>query len=456
MKTDLLSGNILKSLLVFAIPMFLSNIFQNLYNTADMVIVGHFLGETSLASIGACAVIFELLIGFAMGVGGGFGIVVARSYGAGDQDLLKRAVAAAVVIGMLLTFFISVTASLFMMPLLKLINIPANIIDTAYSYISVLIIFAVVLFTYNFCAGLLRAIGNSTMPLFFLVISSLLNIVFDILFITSFNMGVRGAAVATVAAQGISTALCLVYIITKCPILIPHKKHFRYDAALYRELAAQGFSMGFMMSIVTLGSVVLQRAINGLGYLVIAGHIAARKLNFLCMIPIPTIAIALSTFVSQNKGADQLDRIRKAVRYGNFIAVIWGAFITVVLMFFSRILIRLLSGSNESIVIENGARYLMMNSPFYMVLGMLLNFRHSLQGIGKKIVPVISSVIELTGKVTFAFLLIPYLGYFAVIICEPIIWCIMFIQLLYSFYTNPYIRGKSVTVVSCVLGIIHH
>jgi putative MATE family efflux protein len=445
MKTDLLSGNILKSLLVFAIPMFLSNIFQNLYNTADMVIVGHFLGETSLASIGACAVIFELLIGFAMGVGGGFGIVAARSYGAGDQDLLKRTVAGAVVIGILLTLFISVIASLFMMPLLKLINIPANIIDEAYSYISILMIFAVVLFTYNLCAGLLRAIGNSTMPLLFLVISSLLNIVFDVLFITSFNMGVRGAAVATVAAQGISTVLCLIYIIKKCPILIPHKKHFRYDAALYKELTAQGFSMGLMMSVVTLGSVVLQRAINGLGYLVIAGHIAARKLNFLCMIPIPTIAIALSTFVSQNKGADQLDRIRKAVRYGNIIAVIWGTFITIVLLFSSSVLIRLLSGSNESIVIENGARYLMMNSPFYMVLGMLLNFRFALQGIGKKIVPVISSVIEFIGKVTFAFLLIPYLGYFAVIICEPIIWCVMLIQLLYSFYTNPYIRRKSVT-----------
>jgi putative MATE family efflux protein len=445
MKTDLLSGNIIKSLLVFAIPMFLSNIFQQLYNTADMVIVGYFLGETSLASIGACAVLFELLIGFAMGVGGGFGIVVARNYGAGDQDLLKRTVAGAVVIGFLLVIFISIIASMFMVPLLKLINTPANIMEAAYSYISVLIGYAIVLFSYNLCAGLLRAIGNSTMPLFFLIISSLLNIVFDIIFITSFNMGVRGAAVATVLAQGISTVLCLIYILQKCPILIPHKEHFRYNAVLYKELVAQGFSMGFMMSIVTLGSVVLQRAINGLGYLVIAGHIAARKLNSFCMMPIPTIAIALSTFVSQNKGADQLDRIRKAVRYGNFIAIIWGSFIAIVLIFSSSFLIRILSGSDESIVIENGRNYLMINAPFYMVLGMLLNFRFALQGIGKKIVPVISSVMEFAGKIIFAILLVPVLGYFGVIICEPIIWCIMFIQLLYSFYTNPYIRGKSVT-----------
>jgi len=203
--------------------------------------------------------------------------------------------------------------------------------------------------------------------------------------------------------------------------------------------------MGLMMSIVTLGSVVLQRAINGLGYLVIAGHIAARKLNSFCMMPIPTIAIALATFVSQNKGADRLDRIRKGVRYGNTISGVWGVFISLFLFFASPLLMRLLSGSNEIIVIENGARYLRINSPFYLILGMLLNFRFALQGIGKKIIPLVSSIIELTGKVVFAFLLVPSLGYFGVILCEPVIWCVMFIQLLYSFYSDPYIRGYKLT-----------
>jgi putative MATE family efflux protein len=443
MKTDLLTGNITRSLLIFAVPMLLSNIFQQLYNTADMVIVGHFLGETSLAAVGACSVIFELLIGFAIGIGRGFGIVVARNYGAGNQDIFKRTIAGAVVVGIMVTLFISVTASLFMMPLLKLINVPEYIIDTAYSYISLLTAFSVVTFTYNLCAGLLHAIGDSTMPFLFLVISSILNIIFDVIFITSFNMGVRGAALATVAAQSISTALCLIYIFKKCQILIPQKKHFRYDSALYKELVAQGLSMGFMISFVYLGSVALQRAINGLGYLVIAGHIAARKINSFCMMPMNTIAIAVSTIVSQNKGANQLSRIRKVVRYGNYITVIWAVFISIVLMFSSRILIRLLSGSNESVIIENGSRYLMINSPFYIILGMLFNFRLSLQGIGKKIVPIISSIIEFIGKILFAFLLVPVLGYFGVIICEPIIWCLMFLQLLYSFYTNPYIKGTA-------------
>jgi putative MATE family efflux protein len=448
MKTDLLTGNITRSLLIFAVPMLLSNIFQQLYNTADMVIVGHYLGETSLAAVGACAVIFELLIGFAIGIGRGFGIVVARNYGAGNQDIFKRSVAGSVAAGILVTFFISVTATLFMMPLLKLINVPEYIIDTAYSYITLLTAFSVVTFTYNLCAGLLHAIGNSAMPFLFLVISSILNILFDVIFITKFNMGVRGAAVATVTAQSISTTLCLVYIFKKCPILIPHKKHFRYDAPLYKDLLAQGLSMAFMLSIVYLGTVALQRAINGLGYLVIAGHIAARKINSFCMMPMNTIAIAVSTIVSQNKGANQISRIRKIVRYGNFITVIWAVFITAVLMIFSPALIRMLSGSSESVIIENGSRYLMINSPLYIVLGMLFNFRLALQGLGEKIVPLISSVIEFAGKIIFSFLLVPILGYFGVIICEPIIWTLMFLQLLYSFYTNPYISGKTKSLLT--------
>jgi len=440
---NLLNENIIKSLLVFAFPLLLSNIFQQLYNTADMVIIGHFLGESSLAAIGSCAVIFELLIGFAIGVGRGFGIVAARSYGAGDKNLLKRTVAGSILIGGALTLFISLFASLFMMPVLQLINTPANIIDAAYSYISVLTAFAIVSFTYNLCAGLLQAVGNSTMPLLFLIISSVLNILFDIIFITWFNMGVYGAAVATVAAQGISATLCIIYIIKKCPMLIPGKKHFHYDSALYKELVAQGLSLGFMLSIVTLGSVVLQSAINGLGYLVIAGHLAARKINSFCMMPLSTITAAVTTFVSQNKGADRPDRIRKGVRYGNVIAVTWGMFISVVLVFSSGFLISAISGSKESIIIENGTRYLLINSPFYIILGMLLNLRYALQGIGKKKTPVISSVIEFISKVIFAFFLVPALGYMGVIICEPIIWCFMFLQLLYSFYTNPYIRAKS-------------
>lgn len=442
-KTDLLKGNILKSLLIFAIPLFISNLFQQLYNTADTMIVGHFLGDTSLAAIGACSAVYELLIGFALGIGNGMSMVVARSFGAGDERLLKRAVAGSLIIGAGITVVIMIISCIFLYPLLEVLHTPEEIIEESYSYIFVIVMCVGVMFAYNLLAGLLRAIGNSVMPLVFLVISSVVNIGLDILFITQFSMGIRGAAVATVIAQGFSSLLCLIYILWKAKILIPQKEHFRIEGRLYKELAGQGLSMGVMVAIVSAGTVILQFAINELGYLIIAGHTAARKLNSFCTMPLMTMALATSTFVSQNRGANQRERIIKAVRYSNWISVLWAAVITAILFFAAPVLVKFLSGSSEAVVIENGAMYLRINAPFYSVLGILLTMRNSLQGIGKKIVPLISSVIELVGKIVFVVFLIPYLGYFGVIVCEPIIWCLMCAQLVFTFYTDSYIRGKS-------------
>ena len=265
-------------------------------------------------------------------------------------------------------------------------------------------IFVGVMFAYNLCAGLLRAIGNSVMPLVFLLISSVLNVGLDLLFITQFNMGIQGAAIATVIAQGVSAILCFYYIYKKCPILLPHKEHFKISRELYQELAGQGFSMGLMMSIVS------------------------------------TLGLALSTFVSQNKGANQGLRIRQGVRYANLIAVGWSVIATVVLFFIAPTLVQLLSGSSSAVVIDNGSLYLMLNAPFYCMLGILLNLRNSLQGLGRKIIPLVSSIIEFIGKIVFVWLFIPLLGYFGVIICEPVIWCCMCLQLAYSFYRDPYIK----------------
>ncbi|HCW52166.1 MAG TPA: MATE family efflux transporter, partial [Clostridium sp.] len=248
-------------------------------------------------------------------------------------------------------------------------------------------------------------------------------------------------AAATVIAQGISAILCILYIFKKAYILIPSKKHFAIDKDLYFELIGQGLSMGMMLCIVSTGTVILQTAINNLGHLVIAGHTAARKLSAFCMMPAGTIALSVSTFVSQNKGAGEGIRIRKAIRYANILAVLWGIIISIILMFTSQYIIKLLSGSNEVVVIENGSKYLIYNAPFYGVLGILLNLRNALQGLGKKVIPLISSVIEFFGKIIFVILFIPGLKYFGVIICEPVIWGFMCIQLCFSFYNNPYIRA---------------
>lgn len=409
-QVDLTKDKIFKALLLFAIPIFISNIFQQFYNTMDTMIVGNVLGDTSLAAIGACTAVYELLIGFALGVGNGLSIVVARSFGANDKELLKRSVAGSIVIGIGLTIIIMIISQLGLYPLLQLLDTPQNIIHESYSYISMITLFVGVMFAYNLCAGLLRAIGNSFMPLVFLIISSVVNIVLDLVFITQFNMGIQGAAIATVIAQGISAVLCIVYMWKKTPILIPQKDHFKFDKALYQELAGQGFSMGFMMAIVSSGTVILQKAINGFGYLTIAGHTTARKINAFCIMPCATIAASLSTFVSQNKGADNRERIIEGVKTGFKISIGWGIIATVVLFFLARPLVTLLSGSSEAVVLDNGSRYLMINAPFYAVLGILLILRNSLQGLGKKVVPLISSVIEFIGKVVFAWLCIPCLG----------------------------------------------
>ena len=253
-------------------------------------------------------------------------------------------------------------------------------------------------------------------------------------------MGIQGAAVATVISQGISVLLCIVYIMKKTKILIPSKEHFKVDKALYKELIGQGFSMGFMSCIVSAGSVILQYGINGLGYLTIAGHTAARKLYMFFNMPFTAMAMAISTFVSQNKGADQGKRIRQALRYAYIYDVVLAAIVTIGLLLFATNLVQLISGSTEPVVINNGSLYLKIVGPFYMILGILMQTRYALQGIGQKMLPLISSVIEFVGKIIFVIAFIPQFGYMAVIFCEPVIWCVMAIQLVYSFYSNSYIK----------------
>lgn len=446
-EVDFLNGSIFKALLVFAIPILVSNIFQQCYNTADTMIVGNFLGDNSLAAIGSCTAIFDLLIGFATGIGNGLSIVTSRSYGSRDEELLKKSVAGSIVIWFACTVIITIIAVAGIYPLLQLLNTPIDIIDEAYSYIIIISLFIGVMFAYNLCAGMMRAIGNSVMPLVFLVVSSVFNIGLDILFITQFNMGIAGAAWATVIAQGCSVILCIVYVLKKTPVLVPEKRHFKIEKELYMELLGQGMSMGFMSCIVSAGSVILQYGINGLGKLVIAGHTTARKLYMFFNMPFIAVGVACSNFVGQNRGANQPKRIRECLKICYIYDFIMAAIITVVVYFAAPYLVKLVSGSDSPVVLGNGAMYLRVVGPFYAVLGVLIQSRNALQGIGKKIVPLISSVIEFIGKVLFVLIFIPKFQYMAVIFCEPVIWCVMTIQLLYSLYTNKYIKDAKNSLV---------
>ena len=428
-QVDLLHGPIFRNLLLFAIPIFIS-------------IVGNVLGDTSLAAVGACASIYELLVGFGLGIGNGLAIVTARAYGAQDPDKVKKTVAGSMVIGLVASALITIFGLLFLRPLLQALDTPPEILDEAYSYIIEIARFVVVMFAYNLCAALLRAVGNSVMPLVFLIFSSCLNVGLDYWFVAGLEMGVRGAAVATVLSQALSVALCIVYILRYAKHLVPSRRHFRLEKGLYRELITQGLSMGLMSSIVSAGSVILQYGINGLGTLVIAGHTAARKLFTFTDMPVIAMATAGSTFVSQNRGADKPDRIRKGMKEIWMFAFGTAIVMTVLMSLFSGVLVRLVSGSSAPVVLENGARYLVWNAPFYSVLGVLLATRYALQSLGQKVLPLISSGIELVGKILFMLFFIPRFGYNAVILCEPVIWCFMCAQLLWSYWNDPYIKAS--------------
>ena len=438
---DLLKGSILKVMIAFAIPFLVSNILQQLYNTVDTIIVGYNLGDASLAAIGASGPLYNLLVGLALGIGSGMSIVLGRNYGAGDQERLKSSVAATLIIGTIVTIALMILSRLTIMPLLRLLETPLEIMDEAYSYIAVITSFVGVMMAFNVFSGILRAIGDSVMPLIFLAISALANIGLDLLFIKSFRMGIRGAAIATIIAQGLSAVLCLIYIFKKCPFLIPAKKHFAFDKELYADLVSQGVSMGLMNSLVNLGSLVMQYAINTLGYLAIAGYLAGKKLFFFTVMPLVAMCSSLSAFVAQNKGADQGFRIRKAVKYANLISITWAAFVIVFAHYAAPVLVRLLTGSEDMTVITYGVRFIRLVTPFYLVLGPLFNLRYALQSLGRKVIPLVSSIIELIGKVIFTFWIFPFTGYPGIILCEPAIWCIMFVQLFFAFYGDPYVKA---------------
>lgn len=443
MQVDFLNGKILPSLIRFAIPVFLSLVFQQLYNTVDTIIIGHTLGETSLAAMGSAAAVYDLFLGFTNGIGSGLAIVTARSFGSGDHKQLKKTTAAALIIALITSLIVTVIAYVSLHPFLHFLKTEDQVLPEAYAYVSTIVLFFIVALAYNLCSGLMRAIGNSVMPLVFLMISSISNIGLDLLFIVVFKMGIRGAAIATVIAQMISVICCVVYILRKVPLLIPEKEHFQFERGLYQEMIAQGLSMGLMTCIVQSGTAILQSGINSLGYLVVAGHVAARKMFSLFMMFSIAMMQAINTFVSQNFGAKQVKRIRNGMKIAYLYNLILFCFLGILVNFIAPTMIRLISGSEEAVILQNGTNYLRFVVPCMAILGVLNSTRSALQAIGQKILPILSSIMELIGKIIFVVLLVPKFKYHAVIACEPIIWVFMDIELLLAFWLNPYIRNKN-------------
>ncbi len=433
---NMTEGNILKNLIYFAIPVLIGNIFQQLYNVADTAIIGNILGDSALAAVGASAPVYGLLIGFAGGLTNGFAVVIARYFGAGNEREMKKSVALTYILSAVIALVLTVSSLAILHPLMKSLKTPDEIIADTESYMRIIILFSAVTIAYNMLAGMMRAIGNSKAPLYFLIISTFVNIGLDFLFVKGFDMGVSGAVYATVISQGVSVVLCFIYALKKCDILVFQKSELVYDKALLSDLTSTGLSMGLMYAIVSVGSVILQGAVNSFGTSTITAHTAARKIDDIFMLPLGTIALASSTFASQNYGASRTDRVKQGIKCSIIIAEIWSAFSVAVCVLFRRPLIQALTGTIDEAVIFAASKYIVWNISFFFVLGVLLVLRSSLQGIGRKLVPVTGSIVEFLLKILAVAVLAPQLGYFGICICEPIIWaaCAVIVLIDYSIF----------------------
>lgn len=430
---DLTQGNVAKLLLFFAFPTLLSNVFQQFYNLADTAIAGHILGDNALVAIGASSTINSLVLSFAWGLNGGFGIIIAQCFGAKDFKKLKKSVAISLSINVLFSLIVCIFGIFMSRPMLQALNTPAARLNEANSYISVILVFIIVPMLYNLEAVILRSLGDSKTPLYFLIFSSVLNIILDYVLIKFTQMGVKGAAVATVLAQLLSVILCFVVILKNFKIIRLKKNDFHFSASLFKNMMSAGMAMAVMNSIFSIGSIIMQGSINALGEDIIAAHLGSRKVAEMFMQPLVTIGTACSTFVGQNYGALKIGRIKASIKYSTIYSLIWSVFTFFILWFFGGQIARLVTGSASQVVFDNTQMYLRINAPFYFVLGLLFTLRFSIQSVDRKMPPIISSSMELASKIAAAYLFIPLWGYLGACIAEPLSWTLGAIYLLFVF-----------------------
>lgn len=430
---DLTQGNVAKLLLFFAFPTLLSNVFQQFYNLADTAIAGHILGDNALVAIGASSTVNSLVLSFAWGLNGGFGIIIAQCFGAKDFKKLKKSVAISLSINVLFSLIVCIFGIFMSRPMLQALNTPAARLNEANSYISVILVFIIVPMLYNLEAVILRSLGDSKTPLYFLIFSSVLNIILDYVLIKFTQMGVKGAAVATVLSQLLSVILCFVVILKNFKIIRLKKNDFHFSASLFKNMMSAGMAMAVMNSIFSIGSIIMQGSINALGEDVIAAHLGSRKVAEMFMQPLVTIGTACSTFVGQNYGALKIGRIKASIKYSTIYSLIWSVFTFFILWFFGGQIARLVTGSASQVVFDNTQMYLRINAPFYFVLGLLFTLRFSIQSVDRKMPPIISSSMELASKIAAAYLFIPLWGYLGACIAEPLSWTLGAIYLLFVF-----------------------
>lgn len=419
---DLTEGSPMKLILGFATPLLFGFLFQQLYSVVDTIIVGQFLGVKALAGVGATGSINFLIVGFCMGVCGGFAIPVAHKFGAKDYSGMRQMVANSVWLSIVFAVLITAVVTLFCREILALMNTPEDIFEDAYIYILIIFIGIPATILYNMLSGIIRSLGDSRTPLLFLLLSSVLNIGLDLLCILTFQMGIAGAAVATVVSQLISGILCLLYMKKKFEILRIEKEEWKVNFKHMKVLCSMGVPMGLQYSITAIGSVILQTAVNSLGSMAVASVTAANKVGMFFCCPFDALGSTMATYGGQNVGAKKLDRLGKGVISSSILGIGYAVCAFVVLYFFGNSFIRLFITAGEEEIMGSARQLLLITSSCYTLLAFVNIFRFMIQGMGFSMFAVLAGVFEMVARTLVGLFLVPALGFTGACLASPLAW----------------------------------
>lgn len=426
MQLDMTKGRPMPIIMRFFIPIFIGNMFQQFYNMVDSIIVGRYVGTEAFAAVGSTGTIMFLVLGFANGLSTGFTVLTSQRFGAKDEKGIRQSVANAVFLSVIVSAVMTVFSMLSMKGLLHLLNTPSNIYHYAYDYIIIITGGTAAVCFYNLFSALLRAVGNSKAPLFFLILSATLNIFLDLLFIIVFKWEVRGAALATIASQAISAICCLIYILLKVKMLVPHRDEWRLKGSLAKRQLAIGFPMALQFGITASGTMIMQSAINRFGSDAIAGFNASSKVGGLLTQAFPALGQSMATYTGQNFGKQDIDRIHEGSHVAlkiSLVAALLGAGLALLLL---KPAIPMFLGSNADIdaILPWARPYTYMSIIFYMPLGILFIYRDMMQGCGYGFLPMMGGVLELVARFTTAMLSMHFNSYLLGVAGDPAAWII--------------------------------
>ena len=432
---DLTVGNPFRSLLKFAIPVILGNLFQLFYTLADSVIVGKTLGANSLAAVGSTSIIIYFVFCFINGFTGGFGICLGQRCGAKDEKGMRKSVAVSTILSIVFTVVLTLICCLFAHEILYLMQIPVDISGEAYDYMFVVLLGTGATVFYNMISNMLRALGDSKAPLYFLVFSSILNIFLDLFFILVFHMGVAGAAWATILSQFLSALLSLLVGLKNFQVLHLHREDFRDLNASIRLHLKTGFPMGFQMSVMCIGQLAMQAVVNSLGTAAVAGYTAASKADQLSVLVNNAMMTAISKYVAQNFGAGKTERIRMGVRACLIQTEAFNILMCAGILLLRHPIVRMFLSAPTPEIYYYSDVYLTIVAPFYLLLGLLAVYRTSIQSMQNGRAPFLACMIELVMRLAATVWLSSFIGYTAVCIASPLAWfgaCALLIPCYYK------------------------